>query len=86
MLTVYFGAALVVAWQFGVMAIILGALLFAAFRTEHLHPRIIQKERGGGRKSVQAGDPVPAVFQVPGVDGAERSCAQGDPGFHQASE
>jgi ABC-type multidrug transport system fused ATPase/permease subunit len=32
MLMVYFGVALIVAWRFGVMAIILGVLLFAAFQ------------------------------------------------------
>jgi ABC-type multidrug transport system fused ATPase/permease subunit len=44
MLTVYFGAALVVAWQFGVMAIILGVLLFAAFRQLNIYVRELSRK------------------------------------------
>ena len=44
MLMVYFGAALVVAWQFGVMAIVLGALLFAAFRYMNVYIRDLSRK------------------------------------------
>jgi len=44
MLIVYFGAALVVAWRFGVMAVILGILLFAAFRTLNIYVRELSRK------------------------------------------
>ena len=51
MLIVYFAAALVVAWLFGVMAIILGVLLFAAFRYLNIYIRKLSR-----RNAVEAGN------------------------------
>ena len=44
MLTVYFGAAMVVAWQFGVMAIVLGLVLVAAFRWLNIYIRKLSRK------------------------------------------
>ena len=44
MLMVYFGAALAIAWQFGVMAIVLGLLLFAAFRWLNIYVRKLSRK------------------------------------------
>ena len=44
MLMVYFGAALVVAWRFGVTAIILGVLLFAAFHKLNIYVREVSRK------------------------------------------
>jgi ABC-type multidrug transport system fused ATPase/permease subunit len=44
MLTVYFSTALVVAWQFGVMAIILGLLLLVAFRQLNIYVRELSRK------------------------------------------
>ncbi|WP_373026209.1 ABC transporter transmembrane domain-containing protein, partial [Thioalkalivibrio sp.] len=43
MVMVYVGAALVVAWRFGVMAIILGVLLFAAFQKINVYIRVLSR-------------------------------------------
>lgn len=50
MTAVYFIAALAVAWQFGVMAIILGGALFAAFRWLNIYVRELSR-----KNSVEAG-------------------------------
>jgi len=44
MLMVYFGAAMVIAWKFGVMAIVLGLLLFAAFRWLNIYIRKLSRK------------------------------------------
>jgi ABC-type multidrug transport system fused ATPase/permease subunit len=44
MLMVYFGAALAVAWQFGLMAIILGGLVFAAFGKMNIYVRELSRK------------------------------------------
>ena len=44
MLTVYFGAAMVIAWQFGLMAVALGLLLFAAFRALNIYIRNLSRK------------------------------------------
>ena len=44
MVLVYFGVALAVAWRFGMMAIILGILLFAAFRWLNIYIRKLSRE------------------------------------------
>ena len=44
MILVYFGIALAVAWRFGVMAIILGLLLFAAFRWLNIYIRQLSRK------------------------------------------
>jgi len=44
MMMVYFGVALAVAWRFGVMAIILGGLLFAAFRQLNIYVRSLSRK------------------------------------------
>jgi ABC-type multidrug transport system fused ATPase/permease subunit len=44
MLMVYFGVALVVAWRFGVMAIIFGVALFAAFQTMNIYVRDLSRK------------------------------------------
>ena len=43
MIMIYFGVALAVAWQFGVMAIILGVALFAAFRWLNIYVRELSR-------------------------------------------
>ncbi len=49
MIMVYFGVALAVAWQFGVMAIILGALLFAAFSQLTIYVRNLSRKNAAER-------------------------------------
>ena len=50
MLMVYFGIALAVAWRFGVMAIVLGILLLAAFKRLNIYVRSLSR-----KNSVEAG-------------------------------
>lgn len=44
MLTVYFGSAMVVAWQFGVMAVVLGLVLVTAFRWLNIYIRDLSRK------------------------------------------
>jgi ABC-type multidrug transport system fused ATPase/permease subunit len=44
MLVVYFGGAILVAWRFGVMAVIIGLLIFAAFRKLNIYVRDLSRK------------------------------------------
>lgn len=58
MLIVYFGVAFIVAWRFGVMAVILGLLLFSAFRKMNIYVRELSR-----KKAAEAGTVSKLVIQ-----------------------